>query len=157
MDDKPHLGPGYYELPDPWKRNLLPVCGTVRPTSSFAKSYKKDIRRNDTVCGAVRPTSGFVKSYKKHIRRNITGDSSQEIGDYFIFHNKRQSSVDRKDEKLKILMKSRLSSRLSTISSPETRSPTQNLTHPSSTWGGASFAHTNISWEREWAEIRPDT
>ena len=109
-DDTSHLGPGYYKLSDPWMRNLVPVCGIVRPSSSFATSYRKDKRIDSK------------NNYSCEIEH-----SWNLKGGMFSTHRRVGS---------KLLKYSDVTSRPGARSSRDIPSPSLNLTHPSSTWGG---------------------
>ena len=61
-EETAHLGPGCYKLSDPWQKNLEPVCGIVRPTSSFARLYKNE-------CRSKKPTSSYVERASSPVAR----------------------------------------------------------------------------------------
>ena len=114
VDERVHLGPGYYELFDPWMKILEPVCGIVRPTSSFARSHKRDLQRIHALA---------------------------EVDHNCSYHPKQRLSTTHERQRLQLPTRSRVNSRPSGESSVEAGSPIGRLTHPSSTWGGFIDRH----------------
>ena len=110
-----HPGPGSYKIPDPWAKSLEPVCGFIRPTSSFSTAYRDDVVRTNTTSYLERACTPVAQ--ERFYKEDAFAESSSRSA--------RTARVTKKKERLDVA---------------GGNSP-QKLTHPTSVWGGTSDRH----------------
>ena len=97
-----NLGRGSYKLPDPWLDSLKPICGIIRPTSSFSRPSKKLIKQTTTylqrASSPIYDNSRFLSNNQNSSVQLEASDYNQDISttlgkDIFKKNFKRQNSA----------------------------------------------------------------